>query len=150
MLDDGNHRPGVTWLAAATALLPTLVVQEFTRIVLLPKLDKFYEVAAASLQNPELHTLHRAVHLVLGNAASVLPALIVLILLLEWIVKPSKRVRSLGAAMIAVAYNTAVLLGVVVVAILFAVTGPETSRSEPAKTPPAPASTGTPDPSNAR
>ncbi|WP_075087605.1 hypothetical protein [Verrucomicrobium spinosum] len=88
MLDDGNHRPGATWLAAATALLPTLVVQEFTRIMLLPKLDKFYEVAAGSLQNPDLHTLHRAVHFVLGNAASVLPALIVLILLLEWIVKP--------------------------------------------------------------
>lgn len=150
MLDDGNHRPGVTWLVAATALLPTLVVQEFTRIVLLPKLDKFYEVAAAALQGPELHTLHRAVHLVLGNAASVLPALIVLILLLEWIVKPSKRVRSLGAAMIAVAYNTAVLLGVVVVAILFAVTGPETSRVEPAKIPPTPASTGAPTPSTAR
>lgn len=150
MLDDGNHRPGMTWLVAATALLPTLVVQEFTRIVLLPKMDKFYEVVAASYQGETLETLHRAVHLVLGNAASVLPALIVLILLLEWIVKPSKRVRSLGAAMIAVAYNTAVLLGVVVVAILFAVTGPETSRAEPAKAPPAPASTGAPTPANAR
>lgn len=150
MLDDGNHRPGVTWLVAATALLPTLVVQEFARIILLPKMDKFYEAVAASFQGQALETLHRAAHLVLGNAASFLPVLIVLILLLEWIVKPSNRVRSLGAAMIAVAYNTAVLLGVVVVAIIFAVTGPEISRAEPATTGPAPASTGAPTPANAR
>lgn len=151
MLDDGTDRPGVTWLITGTALLPTLVVQEFTRISLLPKLDKFCQLA--SIPDGNLQPLQQAVHVLTGHAASVIPALIVLILLLEWIVKPSKQVRNLGAAMIAVGYNTAVLLGVVAAAVLFAVTGPEIDRRELA--PPAmkggqPSQEGAPTPTPAR
>jgi hypothetical protein len=132
MLDQGEDRPGLTWLAVAAGLLPTLVVQEFCRIILLPQMDEQWGRVAAELADQPAAQVEQAAQVLLGNAASVLPVMIVFLVVLEWLVKPSRRTRGLAAAVVAVGYNLTVLLGVVAVAVTMAVAASVTNPKTPA------------------
>ena len=132
MPDDGEDRPGLTWFAMAALLMPTLVIQEFCRILLLPKLGKVWEGVGNVAANEA--NLLEVVRALLSHSASTLGGMFVLILLLEWLGKPSRRMRGFAAGLLALAYNTSVMLGIVALAVSFALTAPG-SRSTPAPVP---------------